>query len=162
MFNVGDTVLYGCEGVCKISEITEKTFGDTKIEYYILEPVFNNRSTFFVPTKNETLISKMHPILSDSEITDIINGLGETLDWIDDDNERKDSFREIVSGGDIREIASMLKCIMIHKEEVEDLGKRLHKSDEIISKEAQKVLYEEFALVIDGITKDDVMKMIMK
>lgn len=162
MFNVGDTVLYGCEGVCKITEITEKTFGDTKIEYFILEPIFNNRSTFFIPTKNETLISKMHPILSDSEIIEIINGASDVFDWIEDDSERKDVFKGIVSGGNIRKIASLLKCIIIHKNEVEKVGKRLHKSDEIISKEAQKVLFEEFAMVKKDITKEDVITMIMK
>ena len=51
MYKKGDTVLYVSEGVCKITDITEKKFGDDSIEYYILTPVFNNRSTFFVPTK---------------------------------------------------------------------------------------------------------------
>ena len=72
MYKTGDTVLYGSEGVCKITDITEKQFGDVSIEYYILTPVFNNRSTFFVPTKNETLVSRMRPILTNREILDLI------------------------------------------------------------------------------------------
>lgn len=156
MFNVGETVLYGSEGVCKITEITEKTFGDTAIEYYILTPVFNNRSTFFVPTANSALTAKMHPLLTNSEVMDIIETTEELGSWIESDIERKEYFKEIISGGNIKKIASMLKSLLRHKDEMESIGKKLHKPDEMVFKEAQKILYEEFAMVMD-LSKDDVI-----
>lgn len=159
MFNTGDTVLYGSEGVCKIIEITEKKFGDTAIEYYVLTPVFSSSSTFFVPTKNETLTSKMHPILTSGEIMSIIETTGEMDEWIENDTQRKEAFKSIVSGGEIRDIVSMLKSIVRHKSEIEGSGKKLHKADETAYKEAQKILYEEFAMVMD-LSKDEVIDII--
>lgn len=159
MFKTGDTVLYGSEGVCKIIEITEKKFGDTAIEYYVLTPVFSNRSTFFVPTQNEKLTSRLHPILTNAEIMNIIETTDELSQWIDNDSDRKDAFRAIVAGGEVRDIVSMLKSIIRHKAEVESVGKKLHKADEIAYKEAQKILYEEFAMVMD-VSKDEVIDII--
>lgn len=161
MFKVGDTVLYGSDGVCKIEEITQKVFGGSAIEYYVLKSVFDNRSKIFVPTKNQKLIEKMHHVLSSDEIRDIVESCPEYAQWTDDDVKRSSEFKEIISGGDIKDIALMVKSIICHKEEISKKGKNLHKADELIFKDAVKILYEEFALVMD-ITKDDVTDIICK
>lgn len=158
MFKIGDNVLYGSDGVCRITEITEKVFGDTAIEYYILTPVFDNRSTIFVPTKNEKLVSRMHYVLSIDEIKEIINNTDDTV-WIDNDAERSEIFKKIISCGELDSIASVAKAISLHKEEITQKGKKLHKSDEIVYKEAIKILYEEMAMVIN-VSKDDIIDII--
>lgn len=159
MYKTGDTVLYGSEGVCKITDITEKQFGDVSIEYYILTPVFNNRSTFFVPTKNETLVSRMRPILTNREILDLINECGECTDWIENDFERKEYFKSVVSEGEIKSVIAMLKSLIHHREVIAPCGKKLHKYDEIAFKECQKIIYEELAMDMD-LSKDDVIDLI--
>lgn len=40
MYNVGDTVIYGSEGVCRISDKTERKFKNRVLSYYILQPVY--------------------------------------------------------------------------------------------------------------------------
>ena len=50
MFCVGQTVLYGSNGVCMVDDVTEKRIGKTKMQYYVLKPLCNNTSTLFVPT----------------------------------------------------------------------------------------------------------------
>ena len=155
MFKVGDTVLYGSDGVCTISEITEKIFGDTAIEYYVLVPVFDKRSTFFVPVKNQKLVGKMHYVLSAEEICKVINCSDEDVEWVENDLKRGELFKEALSCGELKKIASVARCITFHKDEISSKGKKLHKSDEIIYKDALKILYEEMALVTD-VSKDDV------
>lgn len=159
MYKIGDTVLYGSEGVCKITQITEKSFGDTAIEYYILTPVFNERSTFFVPTKNETLVSRMKPILTNGEIMELINNTDESDGWIENDIERKEVFRSIISSGEIKSVISIFKSIIHHKEMLDTAGKRLHKADEMVLKESQKILYEELAMEME-LSKDDVVNIV--
>lgn len=160
MFNIGDNVLYGSDGVCKITEITKKDFGEISATYYVLKPIFTNRSTFFVPAENEKLTSKMHAVLTKEELQNIIDKSGKLI-WQDDDVIRKDEFRAIVSSGDIEKIVSMFKAILAHKNEIEALGKKLHKADEAAYKEAQKIIYEEFAMSSE-LTKDDVLDMMCK
>ncbi len=159
MFKVGDTVLYGADGVCKIVEITEKSFGEISTTYYVLAPIFTNGSTFFVPTQNEKLASKMHEVLSLEEIKSIIDKSG-TLTWQENDMIRKDEFKAITSGGDFGQVVSLLKTIIAHKKEVEALGKNLHKADEIAYKEAIKIIYEEFNMSME-ISKEDVLKIVV-
>ena len=64
MFCVGQTVLYGSNGVCMVDDVTEKRIGKTKMQYYVLKPLCNNTSTLFVPTANQQLVSKMRRILT--------------------------------------------------------------------------------------------------
>ena len=90
---------------------------------------------------------------------DIIETTGEPREWIENDSERKEAFKSIISGGEIRNIVSMLKSIVRHKGEIEGSGKKLHKADETAYKEAQKILYEEFAMVMD-LSKDEVIDII--
>ena len=86
MFQVNDTVLYGSQSVCIITDITEQKIGKEKIRYYALKPVFDHKSTIYVPCSNQKLVEKMRRILSSSEIYELIDSLqNETLPWIEDD-----------------------------------------------------------------------------
>ena len=55
MYQVNDTIIYGMNGICKIVDITSKSFSGKKSEYYILKPMNSQASTIYVPVKNETL-----------------------------------------------------------------------------------------------------------
>ena len=54
----------------------------------------------------------------------------------------------------------MIKAIRLHKTEREESGKRLHQSDEAFLKEAEALIYEEFAVVL-GIEPVEVLDYIM-
>ncbi|MBQ4630942.1 MAG: hypothetical protein IJB70_08170 [Clostridia bacterium] len=160
MFKSGDTVLYGSEGVCKITEITTKKFGNDDIEYYILSPVFRSSSTFFVPTQNEKLTSKMHHLLTLDKIMQIIENSTQDDAWIENESLRKESFRSVLSSGEMQSIVSVYKCIVRHKEEIELTGKKLHKHDEIIYKDAHRIIYEQLSMFMD-LSKDDVENIVL-
>ena len=68
MFEVGQTVLYGTEGVCRITEIQEMKVGKKKSEYYVLKPVYRDGATIYVPMDNATLLNRMRQVLSAEEI----------------------------------------------------------------------------------------------
>jgi len=155
MFKAGDTVLYGNGGVCTITEITERNFDDKVVEYFVLKPVFDKRSAFFVPTGNENLLGKMHPVLNVEQLAEVVRTSEEFESWIDNDSRRRDFFRDVLSSGEIDGVVSLAKTVIRHRQEAEACGKKLHKADEAVLKEAQKILYEEIALVAQ-IGKDDI------
>ncbi|MBR3933298.1 MAG: CarD family transcriptional regulator [Clostridia bacterium] len=155
MFKIGDTVLYGSDGVCKISEVTKKVFGGTEIDYYVLTPVFDNRSTIFVPIKNKKLTDKMKSILNAEDIYKIICEVEDEPQWIKSDPERSEVFKNIVSGGDLKAVIRLIKSVCIHRDEVLKNGKKLHKSDEAAFKDAVRILYEELSLTLK-ISKEDI------
>ena len=155
MFKIGDTVLYGSDGVCKINEVTKKVFSGIEIDYYVLVPVFNNRSTIFVPVNNKKLTDKIKPILSAENIYEIICSTEESPKWIENDIERAEIFKNIVSAGDLKDVVWLVKSICLHKEYLLKIGKNLHKTDELVLKDAIRIIYEELSLTLK-ISKDDI------
>ena len=64
MFRSGDQVLYGIHGVCNIIAVERKKIGGKSAEYYVLEPVDQVGTRFYVPTQNKTAVAKLRPILT--------------------------------------------------------------------------------------------------
>jgi len=151
MFNVNDMIIYGARGVCEIVEITEKDFNDGKeMTYYVLRPAYDNKATIFVPVGNETLTSKMRSVLSSDEIYDMIKSMpDEDTIWIENDNLRKEKYREILAKGSRTDIIKLIKTLYIHEQDRKENGKKLSMSDERFMKAAEKILYDEFAVVLD-------------
>ncbi len=149
MYNIGDTILYAAQGVCKIQEMMQRDFNGTIMEYYVLKPVFSDNSTIYVPVNNPALVGKMRRILSKEEIEQIIRDMPEEeLLWFDDEAERKEKFREVLFRADTRELVRMIKALYLHQQKQQEKGKHLHAADERVFKEAEKILYDEFALVL--------------
>ena len=116
MFHVNDTVLYGTEGICVIEDIATRTFDRKTQEYYVLRPVYGNRSTIFVPTQNEKLCAKMRTLLSPEEIHDMIRAMpGVEPLWIENEAARKQAYGEILRGGDRRALVRLMKTLYLHR-----------------------------------------------
>lgn len=160
MFSVGQTVLYGTNGVCTIDDITTKSVGKTKIEYYVLKPVCSNTSTLFVPTANEKLVAKIRYILSADEINALLADTQDCDEWIDNKLERNEKFKAIISEGNSAKLIRLIRLIHIHEQEQTAKGKRLHLSDERFLKEAEKMICEEFSMVLK-IDRDEVIARIL-
>ena len=162
VYSVGDKVTYGIHGVCVICEIEKKEFMGKFSDYYVLRPVYDERSTVFVPTDNETLVSKMSRIMTAREIYDLIKLMpSEDNIWIESSTDRKKKYAEILKSGDRHALVRLIKTLYLHREKQKEAKKKLHISDESFLRDAEKLLYEEFAHVLN-ITKDQVLPFIMR
>lgn len=159
MINVGSTIVYGSQ-VCKVSDLSDKTFGKITRKYYVLMPVFDEKNMIYVPVDNEKLVARMKQILSAEEIYALIAEMPDKKSiWIDDDKLRAVKYKELIENGNREEIITLIKTLFEHKCEMEARGRKLHASDEIILARAEKVIYEEFALVLN-IKRDEVVPFI--
>lgn len=157
MFNINDVIVYGSNGVCKIEGIENKELMGTKKQYFVLKPIKSNASTYFVPTENNRLLAKMKSLLSKEEINELIDSMvKEKANWITNENERKEKYRNIISDGNRLELIKMIKSIFIQKKEREANGKRLHASDERFFRDAERLLYGEFQYVLN-LNEDQLM-----
>lgn len=162
VFSKGDTVIYGIHGICKITDIQIKKFMGEKAEYFVLSPVYDERATVFVPCGNENLTSKMKRIMSPSEIYDIIKAMpNEKQIWIENDQERKKAYSDILKNGDRKALVGLIKTLYVHKEKQMAKGKKLHIADENFLRDAEKILYEEFAHVLQ-IKREQVLPFIFE
>lgn len=163
MFQVNDVIIYGAQGVCKITDIEEKNIGGVKKAYFVLRPVGDKSSTIFAPMDNEHVLKKMRRLLTKDEIHKLIDSMpDENAVWVVNENERKALYKNILAKGDHLELIKMIKAIYAHKKEREAEGKRLHMSDERFFKDAEQILYSEFQYVLDLRGKNDLMAYIFE
>ena len=139
MFKKNDTVLYSSEGVCVVNDITQRQFKDRIMQYYVLKPVYKEGATVFVPVENKDLVAKMKRILSVEDIHQLIEDMpNQTIEWIDNDNLRKDKFREILRNGNRKQLIQLIRTIYLKQEELKKIGKKIHATDDNIFKEAEQ------------------------
>ena len=160
MYHVNDTILYGSQ-ICRIEESTQKNFNGSPMEYYVLKPIYNDTSTIYVPVHNEKLTGKMRRILSAEEIYRLIRSMPDVdSEWVENEAERKETYKEILASGDREAIVRMIKALYHHQQVRQAQGKKLHVSDERFLKEAERTLYDEFALVLH-ISQEQVLPFIL-
>lgn len=161
MFKVNDVIVYGTQGVFQIADMEEKTVNGVKKNYFVLKPVGDNGATVFAPADNAQIRKKMRYLLTKDEIHRLIAAMpDEDAVWIANDNARKEHYKGILARGDHLELIRMIKAIYGHKKEREAEGKRLHLSDEHFFREAEQLLYKEFAYVLKLNNKEELMKYI--
>lgn len=163
MYQIGDMVLYGMEGVCEITGKEHRATAGVEGDYYVLKPVENGQSTVWVPAGNPQLVHKMRKLLSAQEVYQLIHKMASqpVMPWEDNDRARRDHFQEILRSGDRISLISMIRTLYLHQQELAAKGKKLHLSDEKQMKEAEKQLHEEFAHVLH-IDRDQVVPFIVR
>lgn len=150
MFQIGETVLYGTEGVCRIAEIQEMKFGGERARYYVLKPIYRDGATIYVPMNNERLLARMRRVLSAQEIDALLRSVTqEELAWIDDANERRQEYGKILTAGDRREVVRLIRLLYLRRQMLVSSGKHLRSSDDQLLRDAEKLLNDEFALVLN-------------
>ena len=157
MLAVGQTVVYGTQGVCTVKEISMLKLGKTKGEYYVLTPVDDPGSTVYVPTANEKLMSKLRPVLTGEEADALITeAMREPLEWIVSDAERKTVCDDIVKNGDRKQLMQLVGMLYRRREALKDQKKHFHNVDAQYLKTAERMLHGELAYAL-GIAVDDVV-----
>lgn len=160
MIKINDKVLYGIHGVCTVVDCVTKRVGNKDMEYYVLKPMFDRGSTVFVPKNNEALVGKMKRIMSADEIYEMIRSMPEEdLLWIENESDRRRQFSEILGSGDRAQLVRLIKTLYVRQQRRIEQKKGLLLSDEKFMKDAERILYEEFAYVLQ-IERDQVLPFI--
>lgn len=156
MFQQGSRVVYGMHGVCTIIGIETRKVNYNAVEYYVLEPVKESADRYYVPTQNPAAVAKLRAILTKEQLDMLLSSPEVAVDaWIADENQRKQSYRELITSGDRAALLSMVKALHIHKEAQLAQGRRLHLCDENFLRDAESLLGGEFSLVL-GIAPNEV------
>lgn len=150
MFHIGDRVVYGIHGVCHIVELQIQKVNFKKVEYYVLEPLRQPGARFFVPSQNQAAVSKLRPILTRDEINQLLLAMQLDEDvWIENEILRKQQYREQIAACDRGALLRMIRTLYKHKQQQLQMGKKFHVSDANFLKDAEKMIYSEFSVVLD-------------
>ncbi len=161
MYKINDIVKYGINGVCRITEITTRELNGKVLEYYVLKPISNKNTILFVPTGNKNLVDKMDKLLSREEVIELIDNMKHCeTNWVDNDKQRAAEYSATLSEGTRKEIIEMLYTLHDKKIQLEKENKKMHQADEKIMKDAERLINDEFSIVL-GVTHEDVADMIV-
>lgn len=156
VFRIGDLIFYSKTGVCEIVEITEKeseVFG--KKNYYILRPLYQE-CDISIPVDNKKVY--MRPVISEDEVNSLIDAIPE-MDaqayYSQNLNQLKDHYRQLMDTHSCENMIKIAKSVRTKQKEVEANKRKLGAVDEKFMKEAEDLLFGEFAAVLK-ISKSDV------
>ena len=158
-FKVNEIIMYGNTGVCKISDIRMDSFADSPEQlYYALSPIYDLNSTIFVPVNSDKV--RIRSLLSRQEVLDLIRIIPEIETfWVENDNQRKNVFSQMMKECEHRDLIKLIKSLYQKREEKKEQGRKFFISDEKILTMAEKLLFQEFALVL-GIEVEEVLDFI--
>ncbi len=159
MYAVNDTVMYGQSGICKITEICDKKFGRETLKYYVLRPVYGDNTVIYCPVDSDKV--HIRKLLSADEVVALVREMpAQQGEWIENDNLRKEVQTKILRRGDHKELIALIKTLYQKRTETENSGRRFHRADAEAMAQAEKLLYQEFAQVLD-IAPDEVVPFII-
>lgn len=150
MFQIGECIVYGMAGVCKVEEIgpMEMSGIDTCDDYYTLLPLYKKGSRVFTPVNNQKVV--MRPIISKEEAIGLLDELQDIeLIEVHDDRHRELAYKEAMKLCDCREYASIINTVLKRKKERLEKGKKMSACDEKYLKQAQESLCGELAVSLN-------------
>lgn len=158
VFTKNDILVYDNYGLCRMEGIRNTNFlsGMPKQDYYILVPLANSASTYYVPVKNEKAVSKLRHPLSEAQIKNMLTESRDiNISWIENRQLRSEAFSHILNKGVCPELVALISCFHFRAEALSSRGKSISTTDEILFNSARELLFEEISYVL-GIEKDKV------
>jgi CarD family transcriptional regulator len=156
MFDKGEFIVYGRNGVCLVEDIKPMSMDAAEPErlYYVLHPVNTHGSTIFTPVDNTKVL--MRKLLSKEEAVSLIDQIPE-IDVLKIPNEKtcEEQYKAAMQTGKCSDMVKLLKTIYQKNQKRLAAGKRITSVDEKYFHMVQDNLYTELSILID-VPKDKV------
>lgn len=162
MYLVGEYIVYGTSGVCKVEAIGPMQMSGVNKDklYYTLAPLYSKGSKVFTPVDNDKVV--MRPVLTKEEAEKLIEQIPTIeLLWVSDEKSRENIYKAALRTCDCREWIKIIKTLYLRKMSRIAEGKKVTVSDGKYLHMAEERLYEELALALD-MDKDDVVEYIIR
>ena len=158
MFNVGDYVVYGNTGVCRVEDIGPLSIGSSDKNYYTLAPVYGRNSRIYAVVDSDKVV--IRPTMTRTESDALIDEM-EEIDalLVCDEKKREEIYKETMKSCDCKEWVRIIKLLYVRKMDRLARGKKVTSSDERYLQMAEENLYGELAFSLQ-IPKEEVEEFI--
>ena len=148
-FSIGDLIVYGETGVCRVDDIVEKEFMGEVRPCYKLQPLYQS-CMIFTPADNEAVF--MRPIISAEEAKSLIDGYKSVEpEECPPASPRAlcERYDKIIKLHDCSALIKLSVSIRAKREALLDKKKKLSAVDERYLKRAEDLLYGELAAALN-------------
>lgn len=149
MYEMGQLVIYGAHGVCRILDVEMRTVDRKPVSYYMLEPLSQPGTRYYVPCYNPAATAKMRNLLDRVQVENLLADKSGCEHWTTDENQRKQLYRRLINSPDPVELVQMVRSLHQHRDRLHDTGKRMHMCDENFLHDAERILYKEFSIALE-------------
>ena len=156
MFEIGDLIMYGTNGVCRVTGFCSSPFdASDKREYYVLKPVHDQSNlVIYTPVENESVV--MRPLLSPESANDLLAQINDIAAiTVENEKMRREVYREALRTADPVNFVRIVKAVRLRREEFSRTRRRLPDLDIDFEHSAYNCLLSELSEVL-GITRDEV------
>ena len=126
MFKIGDYIVHGRNGVCKVVDIThiDISGADKNQLYYTLVPMKSADSKIFYPVDSDKVI--MRSVVSKEEADNIVSTIEDIEPmWIDNDRQREEKYKEAIGSCDCQKLICIIKTLYARNKERISQGKKV-------------------------------------
>ncbi len=156
MFEVGDYIVYGSNGVCEVKSVgpIDCPGASTDKLYYTLRPLYIRDSSVFTPVDNDKVI--MRGVMTKAEAEAFVDGISD-IDalTIQDERKRELEYKKTVNTCDPVELIRMIKTISDRMSQRQSEGKKMTAADMKYIHIAEESLCGELAISLN-MDKDEV------
>ncbi len=149
MFEIGEYIVYGHNGICKVEDITylDMSGADKDRLYYVLLPVNTKGGKLYSPVDSNKI--KTRKMLTSEEANQLIDEIPEIEQlWVTNDKLREEQYKQAVKGCDCRQWIRIIKTLYLRKQERLAQGKKVTTIDEHYLKLAENQLYGELSVAL--------------
>lgn len=162
MYQPGDLIIYGGEGVCRVESVGLLALSDVKSDklYYTLQPLYRN-GTVFAPVEGKVF---MRPVIGKAEAQALVQAIpGIKESRLEGRNLRAagEYYQKMMDSHDCADLVQLIKTIYVKQQSAQAAGRKGGQVDERYRKRAEDTLYGELAVALD-IPKDAVEAYIHK
>ena len=150
MYKIGTLVLYDKRGVYKIESVGPPPVQGTSGNYYKLRAVFSNSNEIIYTPVD--MVTSMRPLISNSEAANYLEQFAQMEPRVFRSGKATDlaaHYRDMLASHKVEDCLLLIKEIRIRQREIARQKKRLGQVDTQYLKLAEKLICEEFAVVLN-------------
>ncbi len=149
-YKIGDYVLYGFSGACQVVELGSLSFGGPDKIYYSLKPVYDSRSTIYVPLNKEDEI--VRKVITKPEAEKVLEKI--TQCQTDGMALEREACEAVLRSGDNVEVSQVIRQLRNLRKENRKNHKGLNISEERILRDAERIFFSEIATAFEMTMED--------
>ncbi len=150
MFEKGEYIIYGRNGICKIEDITHLDISgaDKKKLYYVLSPLNTKGSRIYFPVDKKD--ANARKLVTKQEAWKLLDEIREIPQiWVANEKVREETYKQALNSCDQHQWVSIIKTLHVRRQTRLSQGKKMASTDERYLKLAEDALYSELAFVMD-------------
>lgn len=156
MYQIGDLIVYGSTGVCRVEAVETPRHrpGEEERQYYLLRPLYQD-GTIRIPVDTKVF---MRPVISRDEaekLIDAIPGMNAEVYHERNFTQLAAHYQEALGSHECSDLIELVMSIYAKKQDAESKKRKFGQVDARFMKRAESLLYGEFSVAL-GIPFDDV------